>query len=71
MTTPAPSTSPKWGPTAKLVVGLSLVAIISALLIYFRQIIGPLLLAFILTYLLHPLVMRLSKLTRLSWRVTV
>jgi predicted PurR-regulated permease PerM len=68
---PSPSLSPKWGSNVKLIVGLSLVAVISALLIYFRQIIGPLLLAFILTYLLHPVAARLSKLTRLSWRWAV
>jgi len=63
--------SPRWGPTTKLVVGLTLVAIIAALVVYFRGIIGPLLLAFILAYLLHPLAARLSRATRLSWRMSV
>ena len=40
-------------------------------MLYFRSIVGPLLLAFIMTYLLHPVVMRLSNATRLSWRMSV
>jgi len=72
MTIPSPdSTSPKWGSTVKLIVGLSFVAIVAGMLIYFRQIIGPLLLAFMLSYLLHPLAMRLSNTFKLSWRTSV
>lgn len=41
------------------------------LLAYFRGILGPLLLVFVLTYLLYPLAAWLSNVTRLSWRVTV
>lgn len=63
--------SPKWGSTIKLIVGLTISGIIFLLLIYFRSIIGPLLLAFILTYLLHPLAVRLMKATKLSWRGAV
>lgn len=69
---PPPSpTSPNWGSNIKLIVGLTLAAIIVALLFYFRSIIGPILLSFIVTYLLHPVVDRLSRLTRLSWRGSV
>jgi predicted PurR-regulated permease PerM len=53
------------------VVGLSLVGIVVALLISFRAIIGPLLLAFVLAYLLQPLVVRVSRATNLSWRASV
>lgn len=69
----SPSTirSPKWGSTIKLIVGLTISGIVFLLLIYFRSIIGPLLLAFILTYLLHPLAVHLMKLTKLSWRGAV
>jgi len=63
--------SPPWSPTTKLVVGLSFVAAAGALLVYFRGILGWLLLAFVLTYLLHPLAVGFSRLTRLSWRVSV
>ena len=46
--------SPKWGSTFKMVIGLIVAGLIIAMLIYFRSIIGPLILAFILVYLLHP-----------------
>ncbi len=63
--------SPGWGSTTKLVVGLTVVAIVAALLIRFRFIIGPIILAFVLAYLLSPLVARLSKSLHLSWRFSV
>jgi predicted PurR-regulated permease PerM len=44
---------------------------VAALLIRFHTIIGPLLLAFIFSYLLHPVVGFLSRSTRLSWRASV
>lgn len=67
MNEPAP-TSPAWSSTTKLVIGLTLVAILAALLIYFRSIIGPLLLALILAYVLHPIAAVLSRATKLNWR---
>lgn len=60
-----------WGPTVKLVVGLTFVAIFAALLIRFRGIVGPLLLALILAYLLHPVASWLTQVSRLSWRMSV
>lgn len=63
--------SPKWGPNIKLIVGLSFVALFALLLFYFRHIIGPLLLAFVLTYLLYPVIEGISRFTRLSWMWTV
>jgi predicted PurR-regulated permease PerM len=66
-----PTSSPGWSTNTKLVVGLTMVAIVAALIIYFRGIIGPLLLAFILAFVLHPLVSRLSRTTRLNWRMSV
>jgi predicted PurR-regulated permease PerM len=66
-----PTSSPGWSTNTKLVIGLSLVAIAAALVIYFRSIIGPLLLAFILSFILHPVVDRLSSTTRLNWRMSV
>lgn len=48
-----------------------MVAIFAALIIYFRGIIGPLLLAFILAYALHPLATRLTNATGLNWRMSV
>lgn len=55
----------------KLVVGLVFASIFMLLLFYFRHLIGPLLLAFVLTYLLYPVIERISRLTHLSWRWTV
>jgi predicted PurR-regulated permease PerM len=66
-----PSQSPKWTSTTKLAVGMSIAAIVVAMVIYFRLIIGPLLLAFILAYLMQPLADRLSKVRGLSWRLSV
>ncbi len=71
MTVSKSSPSPKWSATTKLVVGLTVIALIVALLINFRSIIGPLLLAFILAYLLHPIAVNLSETSRLSWRWAV
>jgi predicted PurR-regulated permease PerM len=68
---PKSISSPRWSSTTKLVIGLTFAALIAAMLIYFRSFIGPLLLAFILTYLLHPLADRLGSKTRLSWRSSV
>lgn len=65
------SGSPKWGPLTKLAVGLTFVAIVGALLVRFRTILGPLLVAVVLSYLLFPVASYLSKLSRLSWRMTV
>jgi predicted PurR-regulated permease PerM len=63
--------SPRWSSTFKMITGLTAAALILALLIYFRSIIGPLILAFILIYLLHPLAAFLNSHTRLSWRASV
>jgi predicted PurR-regulated permease PerM len=63
--------SPNWGSTVKLIVGLSFTALLVLLLFYLRHIIGPLLLAFVLTYLLYPVIDRISHFTHLSWRWTV
>jgi len=66
-----PSSSPKWSSTFKMVIGLVITGLLLALLFNFRSIIGPLILAFILIYLLHPLAAFLNTHTRLSWRASV
>lgn len=63
--------SPHWGQSTKLVVGLSMVAGAAALLIRFQNLVGPLLMAIILSYLLHPLVRKVADTTRLEWRGAV
>jgi predicted PurR-regulated permease PerM len=69
---PSPSgSSPRWGNNTKLIVGLSVVALLAALLVNFRQIIGPVLLAFILAYLIQPIAAQLGEAARLNWRASV
>lgn len=63
--------SPRWGVTLKIVIGLSFAFALGALLVAFRSFIGPLLLAVILAYFLHPLALRLSNTTHLNWRLSV
>lgn len=65
------STSPKWGTGTKLVVAITFIAVILVVLISVRSMVGPLLMAFILAYLLFPLAERLRRLTRIPWRVIV
>ena len=62
--------SPRWGSTTKLIVGLSVVAISAFLLFRFLNIVGPLLLAFILAYLFYPLTDQLRRSLHISWRAT-
>lgn len=63
--------SPRWGATTKLIVGLALTAIGVLLLFRFLNIVGPLLLAFILTYLFYPFAEWLRRVLRFSWRASV
>lgn len=65
------SESPKWGSTTKTVVGLAMVAMVAALVIYFRNVIAPLLLAFILSFLIHPIAAWISKTAHIRWRLAV
>jgi len=50
---------------------LTIITILGVLLVRFRSILGPLLIAFVLSYLLFPVASYLSKLSKLSWRMTV
>ncbi len=63
--------SPKWSSSLKIIVGLTIVVLLLIMLYRFRSIVGPLILAFILIYLLHPVAAFLSNHTRLSWRASV
>lgn len=65
----SPSSSPRWSSTTKLVVALTLVATLAGLLMRFRQVIGPLLMAFLIAYLLYPVVRFLNQRLRLPWRL--
>ena len=68
---PKKTGSPKWSNTAKLITGFTMVAIVAAFLVRFSGFIVPLLWAFILTYLLHPLARRLNSNNKLTWRASV
>ncbi|HTX90256.1 MAG TPA: AI-2E family transporter [Anaerolineales bacterium] len=64
-------TSPHWGAITKLVVALTIIFILGWLLMRFHTIIGPVLMAFILAYLLHPLVSLLHRKAHFSWGLAV
>ena len=66
-----PPTSPPWGSTAKLVVSLTLVVILGALLVRFKFVVAPVLVAFILTYLLFPLASGMNRKLHFSWALAV
>lgn len=66
-----PEPSPKWGSSTKLVVALSLAAIVILLLASIRSFLGPLLIAVMLSYLLYPWATRIHNRTRIPWRLTV
>jgi predicted PurR-regulated permease PerM len=70
MSVDSSSTSPEWGPTLKLVVALTIVAIAAGLFIQFHSIIAPLLMAFVVAYLLHPVADFLQRRLHLSWRLS-
>lgn len=65
------TTSPRWSSTTKLLVGLVVVGIIAFLFIRFTSLITPLLMVFILAYLLHPIATMISYWLRVSWRAAV
>jgi predicted PurR-regulated permease PerM len=71
MTEKQPKPSPHWGSNTKLVVTLTAVVIVGALLVRFHTIIGPLLMAFVLAYLLNPIVAFLVRKTPISWGMGV
>ncbi|MGH2607368.1 MAG: hypothetical protein ACRDG5_12320, partial [Anaerolineales bacterium] len=62
---PAEAVSPPWQPHARLVGALFLVALAVGLLLRMGSLLVPVILAFVLAYLLHPLVTGLSRLTRI------
>jgi len=63
--------SPNWNWTTKLVFGLALGAIAAFLLVKFQNFLGPLISAFILAYLIHPIARFIQEKVKLPWRVAV
>lgn len=70
---PAPmeEESPKWGRSTKALVSLTFLGLIAFFLIRFRNIVGPLLVAFLLVYLLYPVARWLYRKAGLSWNLAV
>lgn len=62
--------SPRWSSTTKLVVALSLVALLAGLLVRFRSILGPLLFALFLAYLLYPIANFLHTKIHIPWKIS-
>ena len=60
--------SPNWNATTKLLVGITLVAILAGIFMQLRPILTPVSMAIVISYLLFPLVEWLSERTKLSWR---
>ena len=63
--------SPKWSASTKALVAFTFFGLIAFFLVRFRAIVGPLLLAFLLTYLLYPVVIWLAKKIKLPWGLAV
>jgi predicted PurR-regulated permease PerM len=63
--------TPPWTNTTKLIVGLSLVGVLALLIIQLRTWIAPLMLAFIIAYILYPLAAWIKKTIRLPWSLSV
>jgi len=63
--------SPSWNSTTKLLIGLVLVGIVVFLVYRFSNLIAPLLMIFVLVYLLHPVTTAISRGLRLSWKAAV
>ena len=63
--------SPSWGTNTKLVVALTIVVIVGALLVKFQFVISPLLIAFMMSYLLHPVASFLQRKAHFSWGAAV
>jgi len=66
-----PTLSPRWSNTTKLIVGLSFLAIIGYLFNRFQTLLAPLLITFILTYLMYPPSSWLMRKLKMNWRLSV
>lgn len=63
--------SPRWTGTTKLVIGFSLVAIFAFALAKFQGILPPLIMTFLVVYLLYPLVNFFKTRLRIKWSLAV
>jgi predicted PurR-regulated permease PerM len=67
---PAPA-SPRWNTATKFLVALVVLVIAGLLLDRFQQMLGPMVFAFIVAYLLNPVIAWITAKTKLSWSATV
>jgi predicted PurR-regulated permease PerM len=58
-------TSPSWSPVTKVIVGLIALAIIGGVVYSFREALPPLVIAFLIAYLLTPIVNKINRYTRI------
>ncbi len=65
------TTSPRWTSTTKLVIGITLMAVFAFALAKFQGILPPLIMTFILVYLLYPVVSFFKTKIHLSWNLAV
>ena len=65
------ASSPEWPLATKIIVGLVLVAISGFLIIRFNQYLNLLLMAFLLSFLVHPIARFVSKRLGFNWGATV
>jgi predicted PurR-regulated permease PerM len=63
--------SPPWPNTTKMLVAFTLLVIFAALFINFKNVLVPLVLAFMVAYLIYPLADFLRKRTKLPWTASV
>ncbi len=68
---PSAASSPQWGPATKFLAALIAVVLVGSLLVRFQEMIGPLVFAFILAYILNPVAEWLTRQGRLSWPAAV
>lgn len=71
MGSPENENAPRWSSTTKLIVALPLVAILAYLLWKFKFVLGPLLFAVVIAYLLYPVPGFLNKKLHIPWRAAV
>ena len=65
------TSSPRWSATTKLLVGFVIVSIVAFLLFRFSSLVPPLLMIFIIAYLLHPVTAFIARNLRVSWKAAV
>jgi predicted PurR-regulated permease PerM len=65
------TTSPRWNSMTKLLVGLVILGILAFFLYRFSNLIPPLLMIFIITYLLHPVNAMISRTLHIPWKASV